>query len=275
MRASRSSLLRWPGGKHFGKRMMMTFVPASVRSVCSPFFGEGSVEIGLASRGARVYGYDIDGPLVNFWQQVLRHPDAVADALEPYVDRYISRDAWRGLAAAYENERSAVRKAAIFWLRNNWSYAGGTLSGAQTYFVGRRDLTLLRSTLARRVAVLRRFRSPNLVVERGSYVETIARHPDEFLVLDPPYPELDDINAKYAGSFTPDEHRRFASILNARQGWLLVVNDVPVNHELYPDRRRYAVTWAYTMARQSRAGNVLLVVSDDVAVPPWAASYLA
>ena len=76
----------------------------------------------------------------------------------------------------------------------------------------------------------------------------------------------------YGASFDQADHERFAAILNGRDRWLLVVNDVDFNHELYADRRRYGVTWTYVMTAgvKTKPGFILLIVSDDVDVPEWA-----
>lgn len=127
------SVISWPGGKHLARSIMMSFIPSGERRIASPFLGGASVELALAARGATVYGYDVDTALINFWQQSQRHPDALARELDPFGRRYIRRELWQLLAEQYEIERSPLRRAAIFWLRNRWSYGGGSLLGRQSY----------------------------------------------------------------------------------------------------------------------------------------------
>ena len=80
------SPLRYPGGKSRAvtkivDKYIIPNIPES-KKVCSPFFGGGSIEIDLAKRGFRVYGYDAYPPLVNFWQVLLKNPSKLANSTE-------------------------------------------------------------------------------------------------------------------------------------------------------------------------------------------------
>ena len=80
------SPLRYPGGKSRAvskivDKYIIPNIPES-KKVCSPFFGGGSIEIDLAKRGFRVYGYDAFLPLVDFWQVLLKNPNKLANATE-------------------------------------------------------------------------------------------------------------------------------------------------------------------------------------------------
>ena len=80
------SPLRYPGGKSRAvskivDKYILRNIPKS-KKVCSPFFGGGSIEIDLAKRGFRVYGYDAFPPLVDFWQVLLKNPNKLANATE-------------------------------------------------------------------------------------------------------------------------------------------------------------------------------------------------
>ncbi len=65
---SSRSPLRYPGGKTRGVNLITGFFPKDLKTILSPFFGGGSIELFLAARGVQVLGYDIFLPLVEFWQ---------------------------------------------------------------------------------------------------------------------------------------------------------------------------------------------------------------
>lgn len=72
------SPLRYPGGKSRAVKIISKYIPKETTSLCSPFFGGGSLEIYCAQNGIRVYGYDSFWPLVDFWQVLLKNPQKLA-----------------------------------------------------------------------------------------------------------------------------------------------------------------------------------------------------
>ncbi|NSX83447.1 hypothetical protein GOM44_03330 [Wolbachia endosymbiont of Atemnus politus] len=50
----------------------------------SPFIGGGSIELALASRVTKVYGYDAFEPLVRFWQVILKDASYLAEVVKKY-----------------------------------------------------------------------------------------------------------------------------------------------------------------------------------------------
>lgn len=81
---STTSPLRYPGGKSRIVECIANFLPPGTTSVCSPFFGGGSVELYLAKKGMRVYGYDVFEPLTDFWQELLRDSGQLAESVQTY-----------------------------------------------------------------------------------------------------------------------------------------------------------------------------------------------
>ena len=78
------SPLRYPGGKSRAAKYIATFVPNDAKEFCSPFMGGGSIELMIASRGTKVYGYDIFQPLICFWKHLLKSPMALATLADTY-----------------------------------------------------------------------------------------------------------------------------------------------------------------------------------------------
>ena len=81
---SSRSLLRYPDGKTRGVEFITRFFPKNLDKLLSPFFGGGSIELSVASKGTDVYAYDIFTPLVEFWQCLFSQPNELADEVEKY-----------------------------------------------------------------------------------------------------------------------------------------------------------------------------------------------
>ena len=89
--ASFRSPLRYPGGKQrAAKRIADLFPSDQPLRIASPFFGGGSVELELASRGHTVVGSDFFAPVAAFWQQLKSNRDdlhAMAMDFVPDMDK--------------------------------------------------------------------------------------------------------------------------------------------------------------------------------------------
>ena len=82
------SPLRYPGGKSRAVKHILPHFPEDVERVCSPFFGGGSVELALASKGVQVFGYDKMKQLVWFWQALCGDNNRLADEVEKLQEYY-------------------------------------------------------------------------------------------------------------------------------------------------------------------------------------------
>ena len=76
---SRTSVLRYPGGKTRAVEHIRSFFPKEIDTLASPFKGGGSIEISCAADGIKVFAADAFAPLVNFWQHAKKDAGALAD----------------------------------------------------------------------------------------------------------------------------------------------------------------------------------------------------
>lgn len=69
-------------------------------------------------------------------------------------------------------------------------------------------------------------------------------------------------------SFTPADHADLAQCLNgvSSANWVLTYDNVPQVAELYPDRRRQAVSLNYSAHRVMKAQEIM-VLSDSLVGP--------
>ncbi len=248
--------LRYPGGKSRAVKHILPHIPEDVERVCSPFFGGGSVELALASKGVQVFGYDKMKQLVWFWQGLCSDNQRLADEVENLREQYQIRtgDTVTGCPKqSFLNYREDLKtesfmfsyeKAAKYYAINRSSFSGATFSGGWSE----------RSSYARftdsSVERLRDFKAEKFRVDYADFQLSIPWHPRAFLYLDPPYMLPDEAAILYgdAGNLhTGFDHMALYKLISNRKGWLLSYNDCPEIRELYTDYEIIPAQWAYGM----------------------------
>ena len=133
--------LRYPGGKSRAVKHILPHIPEDIDRLCSPFFGGGSVELAVASRGTEVRGYDKMKQLVWFWMALCENNERLADEVETLREQYVIRNGdtvtgcskdsfWR-----YREELKtdsfmfSYERAAKYYAINRSSFSGATFSG--------------------------------------------------------------------------------------------------------------------------------------------------
>ncbi len=266
--------LRYPGGKSRAVETLMSFVPEDCGEVCSPFLGGGSFELALAEKGIKVHGYDAFKPIIWFWDAILKDPDKLATMADqyrrkktykhtkpgvdkednPHLEQKIralglpEKDFYRFreeiLFALQSNHPFTFDAAAKVYAINRSSFSGATFSGG---FSERASYARFTDS---QIEYVRNFKVDNFTVKRADFKDSIKKHEDCCLYLDPPY-FLDTARAKLYGvegdmhSFFP--HMALYSILRKRDNWILSYNDCEEIRELYRDFEIHEVEWAMGM----------------------------
>ena len=100
-----------------------------------PFLVGRSVEIALANKGVKVFGFDLFEPLTNFWQHQLTKPKTLASAVELFFP--LSKEQFYQIQNKLNNyglPKTGLLPAALFYVLNRASYSGTTLSGGNVYW---------------------------------------------------------------------------------------------------------------------------------------------
>ena len=229
-------IIPYPGGKWYGKRLILPKFPPLVSEMVSPFLGGGSIELSMAARGCRVYASDIYEPLTNLYHHALSCPNALADAVQRLhpmpKNRFIE-----SLSAHLAGDGDPpLERAARWYALIRSSYSGRIIE----YTVGNYSGHRLRFT-QRMIDKLRAFRAPTLSVATMDWRDALDDRPEMFAYLDPPYPKIS--RTLYAN------HREFDHIalrdyLAKRQGpWALSINNLPVTRDLYQGLNLHSLTW--------------------------------
>lgn len=224
--------MRYPGGKSRAVKLILSYFPKHISRVCSPFLGGGSIELVLAQKGVEVYAYDYFKPLIEFWQELLEHPRQLAKSIRRYYP--LSKKKFCSLQKEYSSIKTKQERAAIFFVLNRASFSGATFRGGMS--PGHPRFT------KRCIEQLAGFSIHYLHVQYMDFKESIAKHTNDFLYLDPPYYS----KATLYGS--PDNDDRFdhvslASILKKRKRWLLSYNNCAYIRKLYQGYQIIPLQW--------------------------------
>lgn len=269
----RGAPIRYPGGKSLAVGYIVELLPNDVNRVVSPFIGGGSVEVALSRElGIEVIGYDIFDILVNFWQTILQEAkkEEMIDFLKnlsPDRDTYEEvknrlKKHWRyfqyGEGSIKDIISDKIKLAAYFFFNYQLSYGPGFLGWPSSVYLNeKRYIAMLEK--------LENFHAPNMKVHCGDFRETIKKHKNDFLYLDPPY-YIGEDSKMFKGIYPmrnfPIHHNGFPheelrELLKEHSGgFILSYNDCPTIREYYSEFELYFPSWQYTMGQgEKRIGK--------------------
>ena len=249
---SSKSPLRYPGGKSRAVDIICKLIPKNIKELCSPFFGGGSVELACASKGIKVYGYDIFTPVVEFWTCLQDNHNLLAEEVEKYYP--LPKEKFYELQQMQTNFTDIFQRAAVFYVLNRYSFSGATLSGGMSPDHPR----FTQSSIQR----LRNFYNPNIEVKELDFKKSINLHRDTFLYLDPPYLIKNNLYGKKGDAHKCFDHKGLAEILRERDNWILSYNNCPEIQELYEDYKIIYPSWKYGMSNDKYSNEVLIISKD-------------
>lgn len=246
------SPLRYPGGKSRAVKHIRPHIPPDIDELCAPFLGGASVELACAADGIAVHGSDAFEPLINFWRFALSDAGCLVERVRHHYP--LSKSRFYNLQRSYHNLTDPLEQAAVFFALNRSSFSGTTLSGGMS--PGHPRFT--QGAIAR----LERFANDRLRVEHLDYREALARHPNEFLYLDPPYANGQRLYGDRGDMHGSVDHRELAALLYHRSGWVLSYNDCAEIRALYRGYRIVEPGWAYGMSGAGRLRSRELLIID-------------
>ena len=246
------SPLRYPGGKTRAVKQITQYFPKNIDALLSPFFGGGSIELTLAAQGLTVYGYDAFGPLVEFWQCLSNHPQALADKVKQYFP--LTKTDFYWLQKNHDRFSSQLERAAAFYVLNRSSFSGSTLSGGMSPQHPR----FTQSSIDR----LRNFHNPNIHIAPLDFQESLKKHPNLFAYLDPPYRIKSTLYGQKGNTHKNFDHISLFQILRDRKNWVLSYNDCHEIRDLYMDFPWRSPEWVYGMSKDKESKEILIFSHD-------------
>lgn len=256
-RLSKVSPLRYPGGKTKAIGLITDYLPDQVpKKILSPFIGGASLEIAWANNLTdveEIIGCDIFWPLVNFWQHILRDPNALADELEKFKPDNESYKANKEILRIwYETPKKSnltdLEAAAHYYYNMQLSY-GPMFLGWQSPNKPTTD-----NDYKRIVKRVREFSCPKLRVELLSFEDSLTKYPDHFVYADPPY--LLGYDSDVFKAIYPNQkgechknfnHELFRDLLNSRKGeFIISYNNCGTIREWFKNYEQFYPEWQYS-----------------------------
>lgn len=247
------SPLRYPGGKTRGVAHIIQYFPKGIGEMMSPFFGGGSVELFMASRGVKVTGYDVFTSLVEFWQCLQEAPLLLAKEIETYYP--LAKEKFYHLQTIQTEFATKLERAAVYYVLNRSSFSGATLSGGMSP-----DHPRFTPSAIERIMT---FYNPNFNVEQASFEQSLSiNNSDLFCYLDPPYLIKSSLYGRKGNAHKDFNHAVLAAILQQRKNWVLSYNDCEEIRNLYKGFRFMIPEWKYGMSSDKASKEILILSAD-------------
>lgn len=261
------SPLRYGGGKSLAVGKIIEFLPNNIERVVSPFMGGGSVEISIAKElNIEVIAYDIFDLLVNYWNIQINQPKELYENLsklqnskEEYENvKNLIKNIWNKKDGLLKNNYSDLELATYYYFSHNLSYGPGFLGWMSSIYINDKKY---KSMLDK----VKNFDVSNIQVYNERFENSIPKHNNDFLYLDPPY-FLEGDSKMFKGIYPmrnfPIHHNGFnhkllADLLKEHKGgFILSYNDCSWIREAYKDFKIIEISWQYTMGQgETRIGK--------------------
>lgn len=273
------TLLRYAGGKTKAINKITPYIE-DYDTIVSPFLGGGSLEVHWAGNlNKKVIGYDIFDVLVNFWSTLLNSPKELSDKLrtiQPTNQEYsrikellMTLDKTQEMLKDwntnhYKREQvitlDEISLAAYYYFNHNCSYGPGYLGWPSSVYLNEKKWSKMVNDISN-------FRCSNLSVGNLSFEESIKKHSDEFLYLDPPYfLEKDKDNKMHKGMYpmknidvhhTGFNHELLRDLLYSHKGdFVMSYNNCETIRDYYKDFELFYPEWSYSMGNgETRIGK--------------------
>lgn len=243
-----NNALRYPGGKTYAIKHIIPYFPKGIKELCSPFFGGGSIELYLHRMyGVSVYGYDNFKPLIDFYNAVQYNKDELISRIEKSYP--LSKFMYKCMQHSLLDLEDTIASAAVFFILNRASFGGLVLNGGMG---NRFSLNAINN--------LKQFEF-DIPVKLLHFRQSILKHTC-LIYADPPYFISRGL---YGDGMRQDRfnHRLLATMLNARNNFIVSYNDCDEIRTLYKEHTIIELNWTYCMNKR-RSSNEILIISKDL-----------
>ena len=252
------SPLRYPGGKTRAivilEQYLTTHYPTR-KTLLSPFFGGGSFELYLTTKGYQVKGNDLFKPLYTFWQTLKDTPEDIKDAVESVMP--VTKEYFQELRTTIQTMTDPLEIAAAYYIINRCSFSGATFCGgfSKEASTGRLNESSLRTLVNTNLE--------NVTFSNLDCKEFLVANPettDTVVYADPPYYISSYIYGKDGDMHEGFDHTGFATAIKQRRDWIISYNDCEYIRNLYKDCRIEKVTWSYGMDNGKKGSSEIVIL---------------
>jgi len=251
-----TSPLRYPGGKTRAIKLLEEEIQtryAQRKTLLSPFFGGGSYELFLQSKGYTVYGNDLFQPLAIFWKTIQSSATEVVNAVKQRGA--ITKEIFLEFRRTIMNLTDPIEVAAAYYIVNRCSFSGATFCGgfSQQAATGRLNKSALERLQSVNLTGIT-FSSKDCLSFLSEHPET----PDTIVYADPPYYIETYIDGNHGDMHESFDHIGFRNALVQRNDWILCYNDCDYIRNLYAGHPIKSVSWSYGMNAKKESSEVFI-----------------
>ena len=252
------SPLRYPGGKTRAISILDQYLTTHYphkKTLLSPFFGGGSFELYLTTKGYQIRANDLFKPLYTFWKTLQDTPEDIKDAVESVMP--ITKEYFQELRHTIQTMTDPLEIAAAYYIINRCSFSGATFCGgfSKESSTGRLNESSLKTLLNTNLQ--------NVVFSNLDCKEFLTQNPeteDTVIYADPPYYISSYIYGKDGDMHIGFDHTSFATKIKQRHDWIISYNDCPYIRDLYKDCRIEKVTWSYGMDNGKKGSSEIVIL---------------
>jgi DNA adenine methylase len=164
----------------------------------------------------------------------------------------MSKDQFKQLQKTLPEINNSTLSGAVFFALNRSSFSGSTLSGGMSPNHPRFNESAIKR--------LREFEIHNVSVENLSFEDSLKKHNEDFLYLDPPYYIQSKLYGNKGNLHKQFNHEKLAEMLKTRKNWILSYNNCDEIKELYNSYEFVYPDWKYGMGND-KSGNEILIIN--------------
>lgn len=245
MSNSNKSPLRYPGGKTRAIKLLIEELEAKYpnrKTLLSPFFGGGSFELYLKSKGYTIYGNDLFKPLITFWKTLQSSGQSLQELVKS--KGVITKQLFIHLRQHIMEMEDPLEISAAYYIVNRCSFSGATFCGgfSQEASTKRFNASAIERLLHTDLS--------DIEFTGKDCIEFLNDHPetnDTVVYADPPYYIENYIYGNNGDMHESFNHVALKNALMQRNDWILCYNDCQYIRDLYRDCTIRSVRWSYGM----------------------------
>lgn len=252
-----TSPLRYPGGKSRAipilERYITTYYPDR-KVLLSPFFGGGSFELHMKSKGYTVKANDLFKPLYIFWHILQDNPSQLIQKIRQKMP--VSKETFHNMRSTICTTTDNYDQASSYFIINRSSFSGATLCGGFSKQAAEGRLT--ESSLER----LATCDITEITFTNKDCCEFLSENPetaDTVVYADPPYYIDSYIYGKDGDLHEKFNHEAFAVAIKKRSDWIISYNDCEYIRNLYGDCRIFKEAWSYGMNSSKKSSEIIIL----------------
>ena len=251
------SPLRYPGGKTRAIPILEKYVEKFYpeRNVLiSPFFGGGSFELHMKSKGYRIHANDLFKPLYTFWKTLQERREGLTAEIKKCMP--VTKEVFASMRSSICSLEDPLLMATYYFVINRSSFSGATLCGGfSRQAAEKRFTTSSVETLG--ACDLKDISFSNK--DCSAILDEISETSSTIVYADPPYYIETYIYGKDGDMHESFNHEAFAATIKKRSDWIVSYNDCAYIRELYKGCRIFKESWAYGMNSSKESSEIIIL----------------